>query len=108
MGNLAQKPARTRTLGDEQRVPVKTILNRIQKHRGFVCGTVQLEEQIAGRALTVDLGPHRRNRPRCGGCGQSGPVYDRQVPRPFEFVPLWGLACSTWNAGTSRSVSRLP
>ena len=34
---------------------VKTILNRLQKHRGFVYGTVQLEEQIAGLALTVEI-----------------------------------------------------
>ena len=70
---------------------VKTILNRIQKHRGFVYGTVQLEEQIAGLAVTVDIAPHRRNRPRCAGCGQPGSVYDRLAPRRFEFVPLWGL-----------------
>jgi hypothetical protein len=44
---------------------IKTILNRIQKQRGFVYGTVQLEEQTAGLALTVDIAPHRRNRPRC-------------------------------------------
>jgi transposase len=67
---------------------VKTILNRIQKHRRFVYGTVLLEEQIAGLALTVDIAPYRRNRPRCAGCGQGGPVYDRLAPRRFEFVPL--------------------
>ena len=70
---------------------VKTILNRIQKHRGFVYGAVELEEQIGGVALTVDLAPHRRNRPRCAGCGDQGPVYDHLAPRRFEFVPLWGL-----------------
>ena len=70
---------------------VKTILNRIEKHRGFVYGTVQLEEQIAGLALTVAIAPHRRNRPRCAGCGQAGPMYDRLAPGRFEFVPLWGL-----------------
>jgi len=70
---------------------IKTILNRIQKHRGFVYGTVQLEEQIAGLALMVDISPHRRNRPRCAGCGQAGPAYDRLAPRRFEFVPLWGV-----------------
>jgi len=70
---------------------IKTILNRIQKHRGFVYGTVQLEEQGAGCALTVDIAPHRRNRPRCAGCGEAGPVYDRLAPRRFEFVPLWGV-----------------
>jgi transposase len=70
---------------------IKTILNRIQKHRGFVYGRVQLEEQTSGLALTVAIAPHRRNRPRCAGCGQAAPVYDRLAPRRFEFVPLWGL-----------------
>jgi len=70
---------------------VKTILNRIQKHRGFVYGAVQLEEQIGGLAVTVDIAPHRRNRPRCAGCEQPGAVYDHLAPRRFEFVPLWGL-----------------
>ena len=60
---------------------VKTILNRIQKHRGFVYGTVQLEAQIGGLALMVDLAPHRRNRPQCSGCGQRGGVYDRLAPK---------------------------
>src|SRR5256712_7059596 len=70
---------------------IKTILNRIQKQRGFVYGTVQVEEQIGSLALTIDIAPHRRNRPRCSGCGGSGRVYDRLTPRRFEFVPLWGL-----------------
>ena len=67
---------------------IKTILNRVQKYRGFVYGTVQLEEQIGGLALIVDIAPHRRNRPRCAGCEQPGGVYDRLAPRQFEFVPL--------------------
>src|SRR5437667_5625163 len=70
---------------------IKTILNRIQKHRGFVYGDVRLEDQIDGWALTVDLYPHARNRPQCAGCGQQGPQYDRLPLRRFEFVPLWGL-----------------
>ena len=70
---------------------IKTILNRIQKYRGFVYGTVRLEAQMGGLALTVDIAPHRRNRPRCAGCEQPGGVYDRLAPRRFEFVPLWGL-----------------
>ena len=67
---------------------IKTILNRIQKHRGFVYGAVQLEEQICGLALTVDIYPHARNRPQCSGCGRRGSPYDRLAPRRFEFVPL--------------------
>ncbi|MGH2399630.1 MAG: ISL3 family transposase [bacterium] len=71
---------------------IKTILNRIQKQRGFVYGTIQLEEQIGGLALTIEIAPHRRNRPQCSGCGQrGGGVYDRLAPRRFEFIPLWGL-----------------
>ena len=42
---------------------IKTILNRIQKQRGFVYGTVQLEEQIGGLALTVDI---------CAACAAIG------------------------------------
>ena len=70
---------------------IKTILNRIQKHRGFVYGTVQLEEQIGGLALMIAIAPHRRNRTQCAGCGRPGRVYDRLAPRRLEFVPLWGL-----------------
>ena len=70
---------------------IKTILNRIQKHRGFVYGEVHLEEQIDGLAVTVDIYPHARNRPQCSGCGRHGSPYDRLAPRRFEFVPLWGL-----------------
>ena len=51
---------------------VKTILNRIQKQRGFVYGAVHLEEQISGLALTIAIAPHGRNRPRCSGCGRRG------------------------------------
>jgi hypothetical protein len=36
---------------------VKTILNRIQKQRGFVYGDVRLADQLDGLALTVDLYP---------------------------------------------------
>jgi len=71
---------------------IKTILNRIQKHRGFVYGTVQLDARPGGLALEVDIYPHARNRPQCSGCGRRGSQYDRLPPRRFEFVPLWGIA----------------
>jgi hypothetical protein len=82
---------RTRISDTNGGMQIKTILNRIQKQRRFVYGTVQVEEQIGSLALTIDIAPHRRNRPRCSGCGESGRVYDRLTPRRFEFVPLWGL-----------------
>jgi transposase len=73
-------------------MPIKTILNRIQKHQGFVYRTVQLDDRPSGLALTIDIVPHRRNRPRCAGCGRRGPHDDRLPVREFEFVPVWGLA----------------
>ena len=70
---------------------IKTILNRIQKHRGFVYGPIRLREERAALRLEVEIYPHRRNQPRCSGCGRRGPQYDTLSPRWFEFVPLWGL-----------------
>ena len=70
---------------------IKTILNRIQKQRGFVYGPVHLVETTEGLALHVEIYPHARNRPRCSGCGRRGGHYDTLGPRQFEFVPLWGL-----------------
>jgi hypothetical protein len=69
---------------------IKTILNRIQKHRGFVYGAIQLEEQIGGLAVTVEIAPHRRNRPRCAGCAQSG-----RVPIVVAFTFVMGLGRRT-------------
>jgi len=71
---------------------IKTILNRIQRHPGFVYGAVQLDTRAGRLTLRIDIHPHARNRPRCSGCGRRGPQYDQSAPRAFEFVPLWGLA----------------
>jgi hypothetical protein len=60
----------TKTSGANDGMQIKTILNRIQKQRGFVYGAIQLEAQIGGLAVTVEIAPHRRNRPRCAGCAQ--------------------------------------
>lgn len=70
---------------------VKTILNRVQKHRGFVYGAVRLVEEDKVLALEAGLRPRAGHRPRCSGCAQPGPGYDTLAPRRFEFVPLWGI-----------------
>jgi transposase len=71
---------------------LKTILNRLQKHPGFVYGKTRLVEQ-GGKApqVEVEIRPRAHSRPRCSGCGQPGPGYDTLPRRLFEFVPLWGL-----------------
>ena len=70
---------------------VKTILNRIQRHRSFVYGPARL---VQGTRLTleVEVRPRANARAKCSGCGQSAPGYDTLPARRFEFVPLWGIA----------------
>ena len=58
---------------------VKTILNRIQKQRGFVYGDVRFDRLDGGLVLTVDLYPHARNRPACADCGQRGQHNDQSL-----------------------------
>jgi transposase len=70
---------------------LKTILNRIQKHRGFVYGTVRMAEEPAEPFIEIEIRPHGRNRPGCSGCSKKGPGYDTLPLRLFEFVPLWGI-----------------
>jgi len=68
---------------------LKTILNRVQKHRCFVYGAVSLSEQ--GQVIEVEVHPRANSRPLCSGCGRAGPGYDTLLRRRFEFVPLWGF-----------------
>ena len=70
---------------------IKTILNRIHKHRGFVYDAVRLEQRPWGLEVDVDIYPHARSRPRCAQCGRRGAQYDTLAARRFEFVPLWGI-----------------
>ena len=71
---------------------IKSILNRVQLHKGFVYGQIRLHE-LAGRLLLeVEIRPRRGSRAVCSGCGKVRPGYDTQARRRFEFVPLWGIA----------------
>lgn len=71
---------------------LKTILNRVQRHRGFVYEAVRLvEDEVRGLVLEVEMRPRATSRPRCSGCAQPGPGYDALASRHFEFVPLWGI-----------------
>ncbi len=71
---------------------IKTILNRIQKHRSFVYGEVRLHEEAGRLTLDVELRARGNGRPKCSGCGRPRPGYDTLAPRRFEFIPLWGIA----------------
>jgi transposase len=71
---------------------IKSILNRVQSHSGFVYGTARWQQFRGRTVLEIQVRPRRGSRPICSGCGQKGPGYDVLPQRRFEFVPLWGLA----------------
>lgn len=70
---------------------LKTILNRVQKHRSFVYGAVRLSEEQGEAVMEVEIKARANGQPKCSCCGTPGPGYDRLALRRFEFVPLWGL-----------------
>jgi transposase len=69
---------------------LKTLLNYVEKHKGFVYGSVRLEKS-ARPGLIVEVRAHKRSKPRCSVCKKPGPHYDTLKVRYFQFVPLWGL-----------------
>lgn len=70
---------------------LKTILNRVERHKSFVYGAVRFGDADRS-ALEVVVHERANGRPICSGCGQSGPGYDRLPVRRYQFVPLWALA----------------
>ena len=71
---------------------IKSILNRIQLHNGFVYGATRLIEKTTRSLIEIEIRPRKGNHPLCSGCGKPGPGYDTLKVRRFEFVPLWGIA----------------
>jgi hypothetical protein len=70
---------------------LKSILNRIQLHHGFVYGAVRLIDKANRLLLEIEIRPRTGSRPICSVCGLLRPGYDTLPVRRFEFVPLWGI-----------------
>jgi transposase len=73
---------------------LKTILNRVERHKSFVYGEVRFGDgdgEGARSVLEVSVHERANGRPLCSGCGRAGPGYDRLPERRYEFVPLWAL-----------------
>ncbi len=71
---------------------LKTILNRVQKFKSFVCGKIVWLDPDTNLALLVEVVARANSKPICSSCGSPGPGYDTLEPRMFEFVPLWNIA----------------
>ena len=70
---------------------LKTILNAIEKHKGFVCGEARWSKNGKVREIEFNVQPRKRSKPVCSGCNRKRPGYDRLPARRFEFVPLWAI-----------------
>jgi len=68
---------------------IKTILNRLEKHKSFVYGSVSFSEEP--QSIEVKIRHRTNSRPKCAGCNRSGLGYDTLPSRQFEYVPFWGI-----------------
>lgn len=72
---------------------VRTILNSLERHKGFVYETERFGTWGGKRCLEIPIRPRKNSRPICSQCGRPGPTYDHpRGERRFEHVPLWGMA----------------
>lgn len=74
----------------ESKMQLKTILNAVEKQKGFVYHRARFSDDR--EEILVEIRPHGRSRPVCSGCGRKGPGYDTRPVRRFEFVPLWAIS----------------
>ena len=71
---------------------VTTILNQIEKHKGFVFGKACWSVGSDGcRQLEVPVRSRKGSKGICLDCGKRGSTYDHLPERRFRYVPLWGI-----------------
>lgn len=71
---------------------IKSILNRVEKHPGFIYGKDRWIESHDGEAcLEVEIRSRAKRSPICSKCHNPRPGYDTLPVRRFSFVPLWGI-----------------
>jgi len=70
---------------------LKVILNRIEKHAGFIYERVRVVEEHSAAVIAIVVRPRVGSRAMCGGCGQARRGYDTLAARRYEYVPLWGV-----------------
>jgi transposase len=72
---------------------IKTILNRIEDHKGFVFGKERFGAAVNGEdCIEFPVRSRKRSKAICSRCGVHGSTYDHLPERRFRYVPLWGYA----------------
>ena len=71
---------------------IRTILNKVHKHKSFIY-TNERHEMVRGEeCLIVDIEPRKNSKPICSVCQKPGSIYDHQKEsRYFEFIPIWNI-----------------
>jgi len=69
----------------------KTILNRVQKYKGFVYGNERLVQLGNQLMMEVPIRARKGSQGICSKCGRPAPGYDRLPERHFQFIPYWGI-----------------
>lgn len=71
---------------------LKTILNRVERYKGFVYEEVKMviQDDVL-KCFEVRIRPRAGSRGTCSDCGCRCPGYDHLNERRFDFVPLWGI-----------------
>lgn len=71
---------------------LKTLLNFVEKHKGFVYDAITLGNYNGQPCLEVQVRHRAGSKAICSGCGKPRSGYDTLPERWFSFVPLWGIA----------------
>jgi transposase len=74
---------------------LKSILNRIEWHKCFVCTRIRFVDGLVEAELGVEIEPRANSRAICSGCGQKRPAYDRLAPRRFQSCRRGISRCSS-------------
>jgi transposase len=70
---------------------IKTILNYVEKHKGFVYGAITLKREKGKDILEVEIKARAGSRAICSCCGEKAAGYDTLASRRFEYIPFWGI-----------------
>lgn len=70
---------------------IRSILNRVEKLKGFVYVSEKYIETGDRPSLEVTIRARKGSKGYCGGCGRKGPTYDTGKPRRFQYLPMWGI-----------------
>jgi len=68
---------------------IKTLLNKVERFKSFVYGSIRVMIVDGQDALVIDIDPRRNSWPVCPECGKRRKAYDRQQQRLFEYLPVW-------------------